>query len=80
MQNVDFPISVVCVREIKVQGSIRYQTGCHPTAVDLVSSGKLDVKRLITHRYRFEQSEEAFQKVKAREEGTLKVMIAGVRD
>lgn len=55
-------------------------TGCHPTAVDLVASGKLDVKQLITHRYRFEQSEEAFQKVKAREEGTLKVIIQGVQD
>lgn len=79
-QNVNFPISVVCLREIKVQGSIRYQTGCHPTAVDLVASGKLDIKELITHRYRFEQSEEAFRKVKAREEGTLKVIIEGVRD
>lgn len=67
------------MREIRVQGSIRYVTGCHPTAVDLVASGKLDVKKLITHRYKFEQSEEAFQKVKAREEGTLKVMIEGVQ-
>lgn len=79
-QNVNFPIAVVCVREIRVQGSIRYVTGCHPTAVDLVASGKLDVKKLITHRYKFEQSEEAFQKVKAREPGTLKVMIQGVQD
>ena len=47
--------------------------------MDLVASGAIDVKKLITHRYKFEQSEEAFQKVKAREEGTLKVMIEGVQ-
>jgi threonine dehydrogenase-like Zn-dependent dehydrogenase len=46
----------------------------------LVASGKLDVKKLITHRYRFEESAEAFQKVKDRDEGTLKVMIQGVQD
>ncbi|KAL2681438.1 hypothetical protein Neosp_009049 [[Neocosmospora] mangrovei] len=79
-ENVLFPIAVACVRELRIQGSIRYQTGCHPTAVDLVASGAIDVKKLITHRYKFEQSEEAFQKVKAREEGTLKVMIEGVQD
>lgn len=75
-----FPIGVACVREIRIQGSLRYIYGCFPAATELVSSGAIDVKRLITHRYQFEQSEEAFHKVKAREEGTLKVMIAGVQD
>ncbi|KAI1610490.1 chaperonin 10-like protein [Exophiala viscosa] len=80
VENVYFPISVACVRGLRIQGAIRYVTGCHPSAVDLISTGKIDVKKLITHRYKFEQSEEAFRKVKAREEGTLKVMIEGVQD
>lgn len=47
-------------------------------AVHLVGSGQIDVKRLITNRYEFEQAEEAFQLVQQGKESVIKVMIAGV--
>ncbi|KAI0593147.1 GroES-like protein [Biscogniauxia sp. FL1348] len=78
VENVYFPISVACVRALKIVGSIRYSTGCYPEAVRLVSTGAIDVKKLITHRYEFKDAEKAFQIVKKRGEGTLKVMISGV--
>ncbi|OKO90323.1 hypothetical protein PENSUB_13456 [Penicillium subrubescens] len=44
--------------------SILYTAGCYPTAVDLIASGKIDVKRLTTNRFKFKQGEEAFDLVR----------------
>lgn len=74
-----FPITTTCIRDLTVRGSIRYTTGCYPIAVDLISSGKIDVKRLITNRFRFEQAEEAFEMFREGREDVIKVMIGGVR-
>ncbi|KAI9040586.1 NAD(P)-dependent alcohol dehydrogenase [Aspergillus affinis] len=76
-QNVVFPITTACIRDLTIRGSIRYTTGCYPTAVDLIASGKIDVKGLITDRFTFEQAEEAFELVRRGEESVIKVMIAG---
>jgi D-xylulose reductase len=78
-ENVVFPITTACIRGLVVKGSIRYTTGCYPRAVDLVASGKIDVKRLITNRFEFEKAEEAFELVKASRPDVFKVMIAGVQ-
>jgi D-xylulose reductase len=64
---------------LTIKGSIRYTTGCYPAAVELVASGKIDVKRLITNRFNFEQAEEAFELVKAGKPDVFKVVIAGVQ-
>ncbi|KAF2093047.1 GroES-like protein [Rhizodiscina lignyota] len=77
-ENIVFPITTACIRALTIKGSIRYTTGCYPSAVDLIASGKIDVKRLITNRFRFEEAEQAFELVKASKEGVFKVMIAGV--
>jgi D-xylulose reductase len=77
-ENVLFPITAVCTRGLTVKGSIRYLPGCYPAAIHLIASGRVDVKRLITNRYRFEQAEEAFELVKAGREDVFKVMISGV--
>jgi D-xylulose reductase len=48
--------------------------------VDLVASGRIDVKRLITNRFRFEQAKEAFALVRRKEENVIKVIIEGVQN
>ncbi|KAJ9306823.1 hypothetical protein DTO217A2_3604 [Paecilomyces variotii] len=78
-ENVLFPITAVCTRGLVVKGSIRYLPGCYPAAIDLISSGQIDVKRLITNRYKFEEAEQAFELVKAGRQDAFKVMIAGVQ-
>lgn len=78
LENVMFPITAACIRDLTIRGSIRYTTGCYPMAVHLISSGKIDVKRLITNRYAFEQAEEAFELVRQGKESVIKVMVAGV--
>ncbi|KAJ5348529.1 alcohol dehydrogenase [Penicillium brevicompactum] len=78
-ENIQFPITAVCIRGLVIRGSIRYLPGCYPAAIDLISSGQIDVKRLVTNRFKFEQAEEAFELVKAGRQDVFKVMIAGVQ-
>jgi D-xylulose reductase len=78
-ENVVFPITTACIRALTIKGSIRYSVGCYPNAVDMVASGKVDVKRLITNRFKFEDAEKAFELVKRAEEGVFKVVIEGVQ-
>ncbi|ROW02492.1 hypothetical protein VMCG_06069 [Cytospora schulzeri] len=77
-ESVNFPITHVCTQGLTVKGSIRYLTGCYPAAIDLISSGKVDVKKLITNRFPFDQAEEAFELVRQGRPDVFKVMIAGV--
>ncbi|KAG9577238.1 GroES-like protein, partial [Aureobasidium melanogenum] len=79
-ENVLFPITTACIRALNIRGSIRYTKGCYPDAIELVGSGKIDVKRLITNRFKFEEAEQAFELVKAGREDVLKVIIGGVQD
>ncbi|KAF2451069.1 putative alcohol dehydrogenase [Karstenula rhodostoma CBS 690.94] len=78
-ENVVFPITTACIRALTIKGSIRYSTGCYPDAVHLVASGRVDVKSLITNRFKFEEAEKAFELVKAAKEGVFKVVIEGVQ-
>ncbi|OQE26449.1 hypothetical protein PENSTE_c005G07542 [Penicillium steckii] len=77
---IALPITAVCTRGLIIKGSIRYLAGCFPAAIDLIGSGQIDVKRLITNRYKFEEAEQAFELVKAGRQDVLnKVMIAGMQ-
>ncbi|KAK5103459.1 hypothetical protein LTS08_002874 [Lithohypha guttulata] len=78
-ENVVFPITVACIRDLTIRGSIRYTAGVYPQAVDLVASGKVQPQKLITHRYKFEEAEQAFETVRRGGEDVLKVMIEGVQ-
>ena len=79
-EKVTFPITAVCTQGLTVKGSIRYLAGCYPAAIDLISSGKIKVKQLITNRFKFEESEEAFELVRQGRPDVFKVMIEGVHD
>jgi len=48
---VTVPMPLFLAKELTVKGSFRYGSGDYPLAISLVSSGKIDVKPLITHRY-----------------------------
>jgi D-xylulose reductase len=78
-ENITFPITTVCIRDLTIRGSIRYTSGVYETAVALVASGKVSPSKLITHRYKFEEAEKAFEVVKKGGEDVLKVLIAGVQ-
>jgi len=55
--------------------NIRRQNNCVAAAIDLIASGKADVDFMITHRFDFEKSVEAFDLVAAYADGVVKAMI-----
>jgi len=73
--DITFPIMALCIKEVTAKGSFRYGSGDYKLAVGLVSSGVVDVKKLITGTVKFEDAEEAFKNVKAGK--GIKVLIAG---
>jgi D-xylulose reductase len=63
--HISFPITEIIGKELVVKGSFRYGVGDYKTAVELVSSGKVDVLKLVTHTVKFDQCKEAFELVKS---------------
>lgn len=72
---VNFPISEMAVKEVNLRGSFRYAAGDYAIAVQLIANGKIDVKRLITSRYKFEEAELAF--METRKGAGMKILISG---
>lgn len=70
-----FPIMAACVKELTVKGSFRYSTGDYATAVELVASGRIDVKKLISKTVKFDDALQAFEDIKNGQ--GIKVLIEG---
>ncbi|XP_030752023.1 sorbitol dehydrogenase-like [Sitophilus oryzae] len=68
------PMSVCTVRQIDMLGIARYVND-YPTSINMVSSGKIDTKPLITHHFKFEDAIKAFETAKERKENIIKIMI-----
>lgn len=47
----------------------------YPTAIELISTGRINVKPLITHRFPLEQAEKAFEITRTGKGGAVKVII-----
>ena len=73
--DITFPIMALCLKEVTAKGSFRYGSGDYKLAIDLVASGQVNVKKLITGVVAFKRAEEAFNKVK--EGQVIKILIAG---
>lgn len=73
--DITFPIGALCGKELTVRGSFRYKSGDYADALDLISSGKLDVKQLISKTVAFEDAAQAFEDVKAAK--GIKILIEG---
>lgn len=73
--DINFPIMTMCINELTMKGSFRYGSGDYKLAVELVTRGRVDVKKLITGTVKFEEAEQAFKDVKAGK--GIKCLIAG---
>lgn len=60
--------------ELSVQ-FIRRQVGCVEPALEMMSNGKIDVSRMVTHRFPFAATKEAFDLVASYGDGVMKAMI-----
>lgn len=74
-EEISFPITTAATKELTVKGSFRYGSGDYRLAVELVAEGRIDAKRLISRKVRFEEAEQAFVDVKAGR--GIKVLIGG---
>jgi len=61
-------------REISVQ-FIRRQVGCVEDSLDMMNNGKINVGNMVTHRFPFENTKEAFDLVAGYQDGVMKAMI-----
>ncbi|KKK22588.1 hypothetical protein ARAM_006951 [Aspergillus rambellii] len=73
---MNFPIMAACTKELNMKGSFRYGSGDYKLAVELVASGRLSVKELITSSVKFDEAENAFKDVRAGK--GIKTLIEGV--
>ncbi|XP_060523595.1 sorbitol dehydrogenase-like [Cylas formicarius] len=68
------PLAAAIFREVDIRGIFRYNND-YPTAIDMVASGKISVKPLITHHYKIEDTVAAFHTAKTQEGNPIKILI-----
>ncbi len=61
-------------KEVSIQ-FIRRQVDCTGLAIELMKEGKIDIGNMVTHRYPFINTKEAFDLVTGYEDGVMKAMI-----
>ena len=59
--SIDIDMSIVYSKEITITTTYAASDKDTKTALELISSGKIDVKSLITHKYSLEDSQKAFE-------------------
>jgi D-xylulose reductase len=72
---VPVDVAAVQAKELDIASVFRY-ANIYPSAIELVASGKIDVKRLISKIYPFEKSIEAFEHAARLEPNIVKIQIA----
>jgi len=71
--SLDIDPNLIHYSQITLKGSYSYTTATFRDALRLIEAGRIEVKKLITHRYPLERLKEAIQR--AGEKDSLKVMI-----
>ncbi|CAA94841.1 Sorbitol dehydrogenase [Caenorhabditis elegans] len=69
---VEIPIIESATREVDMRGIFRY-VNCYPTAIELISSGKLNLSGLTRAHYKLEETQEAFKRTQKAD--VIKVFI-----
>ncbi|KAI0036643.1 xylitol dehydrogenase [Vararia minispora EC-137] len=79
--DITIPMGILMSKEVAVLPSFRYGPGDYSVSLGLASSGKVDVKPLVSHRFKFEDAVNAFEVARKghSEDGksTMKVIISG---
>jgi len=71
-QNI--PLFEAMDKEIDIVGSFRYRNS-YAKALELVASGRVSVKELVTHRFSLDQIQEAFETAESGKGGAIKCCI-----
>ncbi|XP_039301121.1 sorbitol dehydrogenase-like [Nilaparvata lugens] len=73
-QEVKLPLLAAMCREVDIKGVFRYAND-YPVVLSMISSGKLNLKKLITHKFNLEETLEAFNTARTGKGNPIKVMI-----
>ena len=71
---ISMVIDVARRHELTIQ-NVRRQNECVRAAIDLIASGRIDVKPLATHHFGLDQTKEAFDLVLGYKDGVIKAMV-----
>jgi L-iditol 2-dehydrogenase len=71
---ITFDPSKIRRKELTIQ-NVRRQNRAVEEAIDLVATGEVSIESMITHRYRLDQTQEAFDTVADYRDGAIKAMI-----
>ncbi|MEM4248625.1 MAG: alcohol dehydrogenase catalytic domain-containing protein, partial [Candidatus Nanoarchaeia archaeon] len=74
LSNWSFPVDKLRHKELCIQ-NVRRQNHCVQKALDMISSGKINAKILITHRFPFSETKKAFDIVENYQDNVIKAMI-----
>lgn len=75
LDRISFSIDKLRRKELTLI-NVRRQNNSTQAAIDLIASGKIDVNFMITHRFEFDQTPDAFEMVKGYHDGVVKAMIS----
>jgi L-iditol 2-dehydrogenase len=74
IERISFAIDKIRRKEITII-NVRRQNKCTQAAIDLIASGKTNVDFMITHRFKLEQTQDAFDMVAQYRDGVVKALI-----
>ncbi len=72
--NWSFQADIIRRKELCLQ-NVRRQNECYRSAIDMISSGLLNMDSLVTHHFSFDKTKEAFELVADYRDGVMKAMI-----
>jgi L-iditol 2-dehydrogenase len=74
VDRVSFNINLLRRNELRIL-NVRRQNECVERAIELIATGRVDVRPLVTHHFRLEETARAFELVSARTDGVVKAII-----
>jgi L-iditol 2-dehydrogenase len=74
LDRVSFNINLMRRNELRII-NVRRQNECVERAIELIASGRVDVRPLVTHHFSFEETARAFELVSTRGDGVVKAII-----
>jgi len=74
LERISFMIDKIRRKEITIV-NVRRQNECTQRAIDSIAGGKINVDFMITHRFKLEQTQQAFDMVAEYRDGVIKALI-----
>jgi threonine dehydrogenase-like Zn-dependent dehydrogenase len=74
VDRITLDINLMRRKELRVL-NVRRQNECVLPAIEMIASGRVNIRPLITHHFPMDEAPRAFELVAARHDGVLKAMI-----